>query len=356
MKVRVKARILSRAKRGPEYEEQLEGETDTRKIGCSFVTVHCNHDDGLIYCGLTTLNGDIFWTYDPATQQFASLGYQQIAEEYEVKIHRSLVQDGNVFYGATAGLHDNTKRMIAPGGKLFKYDLTTKQYEVLAVPTPHDYIQTIGMDRKRRVIYGHCHPVPHLWSYDLSTGETKNLGLANVPEGMFCDNDGNAWGTVGKDYRLFKYNPDDGFTIFDFGMPQVLGRPASMGNLMHAPDDGLIYIGTNAGVIFTLDPKSMKFEYLGKPLAASRCHGFVIGADGLIYGAGGGKGEAENSLFAYDRQSRRFYDLGLIYDPDEDIANRVAHCVTMTPDGTIFTGETDHPKRAGCLWECKIDK
>lgn len=358
MRAIVKARPLSRALRNPDMPTWSDEarKMDVRQGGCSIVTVHYNPDDGLVYCGLTTLTSDLLWTYDPANQEYASLGYQQIAEKYEVKIHRSLVQDDGVIYGATACLHGDLERLEAPGGKLFRYDPATKEYEVLSVPIPHEYIQTIGMDHKRKVVYGDSYPLGLIWSYDLKTKETKDLGRANLGDGAFCDDEGNLWGTIGQQRQLFKYNPDDGFTVFDFPMPEFLGRPETPGNCLHAPDDGLIYIGCGSGSMFGLDPKAMDFEYLGHPLPAGRIHGLVLGNDGLIYGAGGGKGEAENEIFAYDREARKFHRCGHIYDPEEDCYNRVAHCVTMAEDGTIFTGETDHPKRAGYLWECRIEK
>ena len=356
MRAIVKARPLSRALRSPDAELHVHGETDVRAAGCSIVTVHYNPDDGLVYCGLTTGTNDLLWTYDPRTQQYASLGYGQVAEKYEVKIHRSLVQDEGFIYGATACLHTDLERLEAPGGKLFRYDPRTRQYEVLAVPVPHEYIQTIAIDHKRKVIYGHTYPLRLLWSFDLKTRKVTDLGIASVPDGLFCDRDGNVWGTVGRQAQLFKYNPDDGFTVFDFPLPKFMGRPDRMADCLHAADDSVIYIGCGSGAIFSLDPKSMKFRYLGHPLPASRIHGLILGRDGLIYGAGGSKGNAENGLFAYDRESEKFHDLGLIYDPAEDCYNRVAHCLTMTDDGTIINGETDHPERSGYLWESTIEK
>lgn len=356
MKIKAKARPLSRTLRSPDAAPMIEGETDVRKAGCSIVTVHYNPDDGLVYCGLTTGTNDLLWTYDPATQEYASCGYRRIAEKYEVKIHRSLVQDDGVIYGATACLHGDDERLEAPGGKLFRYDPRADTYDVLAVPVPHEYIQTIGMDPKRKVIYGDSYPLGLLWSFDLKTGQVKDLGRGNVPDGLFCDSDGNMWGTMSRDARVFKYNADDGFTVFDFSMPTFMGRPDGMAACLHAPDDGLIYIGCSSGAVFSLDPASMAFRYLGHPLPAARMHGLLVGQDGLIYGAGGGKGKAENGMFAYDRESHRFHDLGLIYDPDEDCYNRVAHCLTMTDDGTLFNGETDHPERSGYLWEVTVEK
>ena len=48
------------------------------------------HGDGKLYCGLTAFDNDILARVDLKTRTFEGLGYRQVAEEFEVKIHRSL--------------------------------------------------------------------------------------------------------------------------------------------------------------------------------------------------------------------------------------------------------------------------
>ena len=64
----------------------------------------------------------------------------QVGEQFDVKIHRSLVYDetDQAIYGATACLHDVSRRLEAPGGKLFRYRPDTRQYEILSTPVPYD--------------------------------------------------------------------------------------------------------------------------------------------------------------------------------------------------------------------------
>ena len=46
------------------------------------------HPDGRLYCGITAFNTDILHRFDPGTGRFESLNYAQVAEPYEIKVHR----------------------------------------------------------------------------------------------------------------------------------------------------------------------------------------------------------------------------------------------------------------------------
>ena len=60
--------------------------------------------------------------------------------------------------------------------------------------------------------------------------------------------------------------------------------------------------------------------------------------------------------FAYDREARRFYNLGPLYDERLDVRCVIPHDLTMTDDDVIFTGETDMPNRStAALWEVKVE-
>ncbi|MEO6981762.1 MAG: hypothetical protein ABI072_01440, partial [Edaphobacter sp.] len=57
-----------------------------------------------LYCGLTCLDGDIFWAFDRGSRSFINCGYKAINNGFDAKFHRSLLQrkkDGCV-YAATA--------------------------------------------------------------------------------------------------------------------------------------------------------------------------------------------------------------------------------------------------------------
>jgi outer membrane protein assembly factor BamB len=321
----------------------------------AFTSLLFNPRNGLIYCGLTSLNNDLLYTFDPNTAKFESLGYSKIVgtDRYDVKIHRSLVQDDDgTIYGATACLHPHELRLEGKGGKLFSLDPNARRIELLGVPVPYDYIQTIALDRKRKVLYCNTYPVWQMAMFDLKTRQSKHLGIGSLGHRAFCDQDGNVWGSYDDSRKLFKYNPDDGFTKFDATLPKLNRNPVNWGMAIPAPDERAIYMGTAGGGLWRLDPDTAEARYLGKPLADDRIEGLVFGRDGLLFGAGGWN---ETGLFACDRESKKLYDLGPIFDPEINERCVIPHDICMTDDGTIYTGETDNTERSCYLWECRVE-
>jgi len=118
----------------------------------AFTTVMYCPMDGLVHCGLTHFSSDVLHVFDPSMEEFRSLGYQRIAEQYEVKIHRSLVMhDDGYIYGATALFHDINEANRAPGGRVFRYRPGGKDdIDLLGRPIPHTYIQSLALDRDSR--------------------------------------------------------------------------------------------------------------------------------------------------------------------------------------------------------------
>jgi sugar lactone lactonase YvrE len=321
----------------------------------AFTSVLYEPGEGLIYCGLTSMNSDLLYTFDPNTAKFTSLNYHRAPgrERYDVKIHRSFAQDDDgTIYAATAGLQPHELRLQAPGGKVMRIDPKTKKIEVLGIPVPYDYIQTIALDQRRQVIYCNTYPVWQMAAFDLKTRKSTYLGIGSLGHRAFCDQDGNVWGSFDDSRRLFKYNPDDGFTKFEVSLPQMNRETVNWGVAIPAPDERAIYMGTAGGGLWRMNPDTAEIAYLGKPLADDRIEGLVFGKDGLLYGAGGWN---ETGLFAYDRESKKFHDLGPIFDPEINERCVIPHDMCMTDDGTIFTGDTDNSNRTCYLWECHVE-
>ncbi len=326
---------------------------DVRAVLAITSVLH-NPADGLIYLGLTDHDNELLWTYDPATGGFAQRHFVEVAEKYDVKIHRSFALDpaDGSLYTASAGLHDERYYLDAPGGKIFRHDPAADRTERLAIPVPHEYIQTICLDPVRRIIYGHCYPTPQMFAYHLDRDETVPLGRGTLPHRAGCDARGNLWGTVGAHQpTVFRYNPEDGMQVTDLLMPELNGSVQAMNVIYQAPDEELCYIGTSGGALMALDTEAVRFDYLGKPMMDSRIEGLGVGNDGLLYGCGGWYG---TEVFAYDREARRFWNLGAIADPDLDIRCIIPHDMTIDDEGTIWTGETDMTGRStAALWECR---
>jgi len=126
---------------------------DQKKYDLHFTGVAYDARYPVVWVGLTSFLGDILWTFDPKTKQFASRNFTPLREKEEVKVHRGLQvgPDGLVYFG-TAGLITVPQRHEAPGGRLFRYDPRQDAYEFLGRPLAHDYIVFYGRawDEKRQ--------------------------------------------------------------------------------------------------------------------------------------------------------------------------------------------------------------
>ena len=143
----------------------------------AFTSLLFHPGDGELYCGLTAYNNDILYRFDPDAKAFEGLHYGEIAEPFEVKVHRSLelASDGTI-YGASACLYSVDKRREAPGGALFKIPPGADRAEKMGIPADHDYIQTITLDDVRGLIYGQTYPVFRFFVHDLAKGERPSTG------------------------------------------------------------------------------------------------------------------------------------------------------------------------------------
>jgi hypothetical protein len=60
------------------------------------------------------------------------------------------------------------------------------KYELLSVPVPSNYIQSIRLDPVRRLIYGFTYPSEQMFRYDIETGTTSHIAF--IGNGiMICD-------------------------------------------------------------------------------------------------------------------------------------------------------------------------
>lgn len=337
----------------------------------SFDCLLLDQDENLLYCGIASFSNDIFQAFDLKTKKFRSLGFKRIANRYDAKLHRSLEADTDgTIYAATSLLHDCDHQFDAPGGKLVRYDPQTETLKVLAIPVPHTYIQTIALDRTRKIIYGFTICPERFFRYDLRTDESKDLGFIGNSM-QWCgahnpavDDEGNCWGTYGilrafadapgpDSIRLFRYDPDtDRVEWFRHGLPRVAPDDEGRVDCMINGGDGFLYIGSVSGALTRLNPKTTEVELLARPAPTKRLQGLVIGPDGLLYGVCGDQNQVR--LFSYDRETAKLTDLGPVYDPQ--ISEHAARChhICMTRDRVIYVGENDNFTRASYLWECQL--
>jgi hypothetical protein len=352
-----------------EYS-QLRSAPGWREDWISFDCLCRSPDTGEIYCGLTALDHDLLWAWNPATRQFRNCGFARINSGYDAKFHRSLVWSARdrCLYGATALLHDVDRYWDAPGGALVRYRPSTGELEKLAVPLPHVYIQMLALDDARRVLYGVTFTPERMFRYDLSTGVTEDLGPISSGfeftqgQNVELDSRGRAWTawTVTRAWqndpgpdsrRLCAYDPALGrIRFFPTGLPDPdrPGAYARLDGLFHFGGDALYASGGN-GSLYRIDTETGRAVFLATPIAdrPSRLSSLRLGPDGSAWGVAGMQGDCR--LLRFHPRTERWDLLAPLRDGDD--ACWQIHDVAIAADGTIYAGENDNPYRSSYLWE-----
>jgi len=403
MKARIRHHILRDYKLSG-WKEHIEGQWHYRQLAAdpdwfngwiSIDAVTWNPTDRKVYCGLNSLDGDLRYAFDPATGQFEGKNTKSWTDKFDSKIHRTLLRNPHdgCFYFGTSLLHDADQQHEAPGGKLVKFDPRTGVYDVLGIPFPHQYLQSIAADWDRGILYAFCYPAEFILRFDLATRTTRVLGYVGnaimfaQPHNGVVDKHGNLWGTYAETrafdetpgrqpIRLFKYNPDaDKFTWFDYGLsrkaeprqllpdpPQPPGAGSMLAQTRHRDDyafcdsmryDGnrTIYAGTVAGVLCRIDTETAQVEKIANVMATGRFPAMAIDTQGVIYGAGGMNGHTQ--LIRWDPHTETIDDYGRLADEQTGEVPARIHEIDVDDQGCIYVGENDHHRRSSYLWSVK---
>lgn len=344
-----------------------------RKDWISFDGVVAHPDNNLVYCGITSFDADIFWAWNRSTHSWQSCGFESVGNEYDAKFHRSmeLSGDGKYLYCATALLHDIDRYWDAPGGGIFRHDTTTGKTEKLGIPLPHNYIQSIALDKERGVIYSMHFTPERLSVFDLETQATRDLGpigsgMAMAQgENILLDEDGCAWcgwgltrawqSYFGPDaFRLCKYSPhEERIIYFETGLPRADGEYgfAKLEGLFNL-GTGCLYASGDNGSLYRIETESGEAKYLGTPIKdrPSRLTSLVM-KDNFAYGITGRNGDCR--VLRFDPRDETF-ELGDKIVDEYGTPMWQCHDVSFAPDGTFFAGENDHPGRSSYLWEIEL--
>ena len=345
-----------------------------KKKWISITSLAYHQPSDAVYLGIGSFSAELLWKFDRKAKTITSCGYEKVGEPFDAKFHRSLELDGNTLYGGVALFHDIDKQFTAKGGRLVKYDINTGEFTFLARPCPPAYIQSIALDRKRRIIYGFGAVPEVFFRYDIDTGKSRVIAhIGNAAE--FCeahnpviDKDGNVWGTYGilrafsyrtgpDSLRLFRYSPDtDEMTFFDHGLPRT-DDPADKSK----PDtsilgpDGMIYIGTDAGSLIRLNPATAQAELLCCPSPESRRLPALAfhPENRLLYGICGE--HYKTKLFAYNTEKRELvFSQDVVCEQDGLRPDRIHHMI-FAGSNTIYAGENDNNDRSSYLWELELE-
>jgi len=362
----------------------------------SFDAVLFSPADRQIYCGLNSLDGDLLYRFDPATEKFQCLKTKQWTDDYDVKIHRTLVYnplDHSIYLG-TSMLHDMDQQQRAKGGKLVRYDPAGGAYELIDVPAPRLYLQSIAADWQRNLIYSFTYPAEAVYRTDLKTGDSRlvawlgNAILFAQPHNAAVDGQGWLWGTcaetrawdemTGREpIRLFKYHPDnDCLVVFEHGLSrlqsrrQLLGDPAAenfassvLGETRHKQDYGFcdsmaydgdryVYAGTVAGVLCRIDTRTGTVEKIANAISTGRFPALAI-RDGVLYGAGGMHGRTQ--LLRWDLRGDKLELFTDLVDAASGERPARIHELAVADDGRVYLGENDNHERSSYLWSVTWD-
>jgi len=329
----------------------------------AFTTLRYNRHDGYLYCGVTNFGSDLLHRFDPRTKQFESMKFAgaPFVEKFDIKLHRSVEvgNDGSV-YGATSCLHNVDERMDGVGGKLFRFDPVGRTYSLLSIPREYDYIQTISLDDVRGMLYGFTYPVFHFFAFSIKENRVVFCNyMASISHISAIDDNGCYWGTWGLGlHNLFHYDPTVNRVIYHrHGFPEkclsLMYPDAGPIDCMVNGRDGFLYVATENGHLYRLNPRDASLEFLGKPFPGTRMPGLILGDDGLLYGCGGDDNTCV--VFTYDRTRRAFDILGNIVDSKQNLPCYRTHDIAKIGD-TLYVAETDNPKGGQYLWECRIDE
>ncbi|HEV7348400.1 hypothetical protein [Telluribacter sp.] len=375
--------------------------------------------DGKVYYVLSSEahdRGGQMYVYDPATDQIQHLadltelcGEAHSKAIVQGKSHvRFYERAGKLYFATHVGYYemiDGMERLpqnapegysLYPGGHLLSYDLTTGEFEDLALAPDGEGILTITQDKDRGHIYALTWPLGYFLHYNPATGELKNLGLtcargeAGTPgddyrvicRSMFVDPREGAVYFSTAEGHVFTYRPGatelrklEDFDIrLDYFGRYDATRPGSMGYnwrkiFWYAPEEVAYGVHGNSGYLFRFDPREPKIEIVeritSEPSRRSGMFdqfsygylGFQPGPDGdTIYyltggpiylngkrvkGAdeiakGGVKGLENLHLVTFHLPSRTYTDHGPIFYPDGQRPTYV-NSIAIGQEGTVYT-------------------
>ncbi len=200
----------------------------------------------------------------------------------------------------------------------------------LGAPVTGEGVFALTGNDEKTMLYGLTYPSGYLFSYEISTGNTKvfretapaskpvkslSHDFAMTPDQylskeIIMDTQGLIYGSLPYG-KIFTFDTrTESVNIMEETLPDVWGREAMAQVSAWIKDKNGMFYGANSadGQLFLLDPESKSIKNLGKPIMMSGLPDMVMGSDGQLYGLAGGT-PGYSHLFCYD-SDRGFKDLG----------------------------------------------
>ncbi len=217
--------------------------SDFESAGTSWVSLSAA-SNGKIYYTFSTTDvdqGARIYVYDPATDETKFLadltevcGEKDLKAIPQGKSHSIFYEKDGILYGSThVGVHGSIEEgelaiakegyLPYPGGHFISYDMSTGEFKDLGIAVEGEGIVTMTMDEDRGHLYGITWPRGHFVHYDVEAGKMNNLGLIlgrgeagkhgddfhTLCRAMFVDpRDGSVYFTAANG-DIFTYNPSN---------------------------------------------------------------------------------------------------------------------------------------------------
>lgn len=331
------------------------------------------HGSASIVYGATSGKKSYLFVLNPVHGYVQPLGY--LKDVTTVRGTLAIAANGDVYIGGSIAVDNNGAGYDHySGGHLLRYRPPADQdrhpievdkacqTEDLGVAAEHEGIYSLAADDARNTLYGLTYPSGNFFKYDIASAAFTLLGKVAesrihgekferdrlIGRAIAVARNGDVF-TSGEDGALFRYRP--GASAIEKLAAAVPSEPGREGyNRMEvwtADASGILYGGTSDGYLVRLDPDSLTFENLGKPLSQYRLNGLVLAKNGKFYGVGGDLDDMAR-LFSYDPKSGVYRILGFV-----DVNRRPYYAwqaylidsMCIGEDGTVYIGEAERRSR-----------
>ncbi len=245
------------------------------------------------------------------------------------------------------------------GGKILIYSPDNGEIEDITQIQKFNYVQSMIVDTKRMMAYGHTIGDCHFFTVDLIKKEFEDHGpisafafhnLVIAPSGIVYGGWIDICKTETQNLRLLRFDPEKGYlerlpvVLLDDVGSTVQGNTGIDQWLIHS--SGEIYVGmVGDGGLYKFNEVNLTLEKIGSVGSGGRVTTLDEDENGRIIFSGG---FPKMHIGRYDPNSKKLEDFG-------PITNKFEHIYfhgSAYDNGVLYVGETD--SGVASLWEIKL--